>query len=158
MVQASVPRQWVPESREDELATGFVRLARQLRSIHRDAPAIACLSVVMQAGPIRVSGLADELGLDTSTVSRLVNQLVASRLLARTPDPADQRAWLLTVTPDGIEHVRQGMLKRSRVLRAAITGWPSSDVTTLTKLIHRLADDLATTIEDSSPSRVKEQA
>jgi DNA-binding MarR family transcriptional regulator len=143
MAQASVPQQWVPESREDELAAGLGRLARRLRSIHRDAPAIACLSIAMQAGPIRVSSLADELGVDTSTVSRLVSQLVASRLLARTPDPADQRAWLLTVTSDGIAHVRQGMLKRSRVLRAATTGWSSADVTTLTKLINRLAEDLA---------------
>lgn len=147
MVQASVPQQWLPESREDELAAGFVRLARQLRSIHSNAPAVACLSVVMQLGPIRVSRLAEELGLDTSTVSRLVNQLVATQLLTRTPDPADQRASLLTATQAGIDYFRQGMHKRARVLSAATAGWSAAEVTALTKLINRLADDLVATIE-----------
>jgi hypothetical protein len=48
MAQAGVPQQWLPESHEDELAVGFVRLGRQLRSIHGNAPSIACLSAVTQ--------------------------------------------------------------------------------------------------------------
>lgn len=142
MVQASVPQQWVPQSREDELAVAFVRLARQLRAIHGNAPVIACLSVVIQLGPIRVSRVAEELGLDTSTVSRLVNQLVSSGLLARSPDPADQRAWLLSVTPEGIAHMRDGMFKRAQLLGMATADWAPDDVTTLTTLINRLTDDL----------------
>jgi DNA-binding MarR family transcriptional regulator len=145
MVQASVPQQWSPASREDDLAVAFIRLARQMRASHGNAPALACLSVVGELGPIRVSRLASELGLDTSTVSRLVNQLVSADLLARMPDPADQRACLLTVTPEGSEHMRQGLLKRAQLLGAATAGWPVSDVITLTELINRLAGDLTTT-------------
>jgi DNA-binding MarR family transcriptional regulator len=147
MVQASVPQQWLPETREDELAVAFIRLGRQMRAIHGNAPVIACLSVASELGPIRVSRLAIELGLDTSTVSRLVNQLVSANLLARMPDPADQRASLLSVTPEGHEHMRTGMFKRAQLLGAATAGWPAPDVTTLTNLINRLTDSLTVTSE-----------
>jgi DNA-binding MarR family transcriptional regulator len=39
-----------------------------------------------------------------------------TRLLAREPDPADQRATLLTVTPHGLEYLRQGMARRAEEL------------------------------------------
>jgi DNA-binding MarR family transcriptional regulator len=136
----------------DELATAFVRLIRQLKSRHGADPAMACLGVASRLGPVRISTLADELLLDISTASRHVRNLESARLLSREPDPADLRATLLTVTPQGLEYLRQGMARRAQTLRAATATWPESDLTTLTTLINRLADDLGAVVESKEGS------
>jgi DNA-binding MarR family transcriptional regulator len=138
------PSPWTPDTPEGELAAALIRLVRQLKSRRGADPAMACLGAVTRLGPIRVSTLAEELGLDISTASRHVSHLEAAHLLARGPDPADQRATLLTVTPEGVAHLRQGVLRFSRVLAAATAAWPAPDLTTLTTLMNRLADDLGT--------------
>lgn len=142
-----LPRELVPVSPAGELAIAFIRLFRQLKSLHGADPAMACLSTMIRLGPIRVSTLAEELALDISTASRHVGNLEAAHLLAREPDPADLRATLLTVTPAGLEHFRQGMLRRTRALAAATAAWPAADLATLTTLTNRLAESLGTLID-----------
>jgi DNA-binding MarR family transcriptional regulator len=143
---------WDSGTPADELAAALVRLIRQLKSRHRADPAMACLSVAMRLGPLRISTLADETFLDISTASRHVRNLESAGQLTREPDPADQRATLLTVTPQGLEYLRQGMARRARALRAATASWPESDLTNLTDLIGRLADDLGAVVEsEESP-------
>jgi DNA-binding MarR family transcriptional regulator len=131
-----------PNTPPDELAAAFVRLIRQLKSRRSPDPAMACLSVAVRLGPVRISTLADELFLDVSTASRHVRNLESAGLLTREPDPADHRATLLTVTPQGEEYLRHGVARFGRTLRAATEEWPDTDVTTLTTLIDRLADNL----------------
>lgn len=142
------PLQWVPETPEDELAAAIVRLVRLLKSLRGTDPVLACLGTVMRLGPIRISTLAEQLALDISTASRHVSHLETAALLARQPDPADLRATLLTLTPDGIALLRQGMARRSRMLHAATAGWPESDLPTLTTLLNRLADDLGAVVDN----------
>jgi DNA-binding MarR family transcriptional regulator len=137
--------QWFPD--QDGLTAAFMRLARQVRSMGGADPAMACLGAVMRRGPIRVSQLADELLLDASTTSRQVRQLETAGLLARAPDPEDQRATLLTVTPHGLDYLRDGMHRRFRAVRAATADWPESDLATLTTLLNRLADDVGTIVD-----------
>jgi DNA-binding MarR family transcriptional regulator len=93
---------------------------------------------------MRVSALAAELGLDVSTASRHVSRLEADGLLARTPDPSDQRAAKLALTPAGVERMDAHLRHRAQVLRAATKLWPEPDVATLIELINKLADDFTT--------------
>jgi DNA-binding MarR family transcriptional regulator len=156
MVQAdtsgTVPHRWVPETREGELVAAFFRLMRQFKAMRGADPAMACLGTLMRTGPARITTLAEELRLDISTTSRHVRQLEQSGLLARERDPADQRATLLTISPAGAAHVRQGMQHRAQAMQAATTAWPESDLTTLTDLLNRLAEDLGEVIAASGES------
>ena len=93
---------------------------------------------------MRVSALAAELGLDVSTASRHVSRLEADGLIARTPDPSDQRAAKLALTPSGAERMDAHLRHRAEVLRTATKSWPEPDVATLIELINRLADDIGT--------------
>lgn len=116
---------------------------RQFKSlVGADGAPTACLGTIMRDGPMRVSAVATELGLDISTASRHVSHLESAGLLARQPDPADQRAALLTLTPEGAARLRESMQRRSAALRAATASWPEGDLATLTTLVNRLADDL----------------
>jgi DNA-binding MarR family transcriptional regulator len=52
-------------------------------------------------GPHTQQALATVLELEKSTVSRLVDQLEARDLAARTPNPSDRRSVLVALTPNG---------------------------------------------------------
>lgn len=154
LVQANtsdpIPYQWAPETREDELVAAFFRLMRQFKAMRGADPTMACLGTIMRTGPVRITALAEELGLDISTTSRHVRQLEKTNLLAREPDPADQRATLLTLTPDGVTHLLHGLQRRADAMRAATASWPATDVTTLSTLINRLTHDLGKAIESGA--------
>lgn len=58
-------------------------------------------------GAIGGGELAAALGLDKSTLSRTLDGLEASSLVARAPDPEDGRAQRVSLTADGREVVRR---------------------------------------------------
>jgi DNA-binding MarR family transcriptional regulator len=55
---------------------------------------------------ISLNELSDALSIDTSTLSRQVQQLVENGLLSRFPDPKDRRYVVLSLTPKGEEQHR----------------------------------------------------
>jgi len=63
--------------------------------------AVPILGVVKRLQPVRVTGLAAELGLAVSTVSRKVEPLVQRGWLSVAADPDDQRAHRLSLTRKG---------------------------------------------------------
>lgn len=129
----------------EALAAGLHLAARQYRTLlGPEVAAMACLAVIDRQGPLRVSALATELILDPSTTSRHVAQLERAELLERHSDPADLRAVLLKLTPAGHARLAQWRDQQARLLATATRTWSAEDVTALTGLLHRLAEDLAT--------------
>jgi DNA-binding MarR family transcriptional regulator len=61
-------------------------------------PRLRLLSVVSEAGTIRMNELADKLGVKARTVTDFVDALEHDKLLVRIPDPSDRRATLLQLT------------------------------------------------------------
>ena len=57
---------------------------------------------------LKMSELADYLGLDKSTVSGLVDRAERRGLLQRTPNLADRRAVDVQLSPDGMEFADRG--------------------------------------------------
>ena len=135
----------VRATREDELSAALIRVLRLIKSlVGADTAVVPCLGALMRGGPMRVSALAAGLGLDVSTTSRHVSRLEADGLIARTPDPSDQRATKLALTAAGAERMDAHLRHRAEVLCAATKSWPEPDVATLIELINRLADDIGT--------------
>ncbi|CAM3516888.1 MarR family winged helix-turn-helix transcriptional regulator [Nocardioides zeicaulis] len=72
---------------------------------------------------LRVGALADDLGVNQSNASRIVDRLAAQGLVRRTRDEDDGRAWLVELTPEGRgvlatvqEHRRAALLEVVRRL------------------------------------------
>ena len=59
------------------------------------------LAVLADEGPLHQTDLVHHLGLGKSTVSRLVDQVVARGWATRTPSPDDARRRLVELTPEG---------------------------------------------------------
>lgn len=61
----------------------------------------AALAELGDHGPGAQNGLAAALGMDPSDMVRLMDELVAKRLVARERDPADRRRYRITLTMKG---------------------------------------------------------
>ena len=136
------------------LAGELTSLLRSMKELHgqvvAEAP-VRCevagavvLSRLDILGPVRLTVLAHELGLDPSSVSRSVAALEREGLVRKDPDPSDQRAQQLVLTPAGKDAV--GCLRAAFARRLAdrTPGFHVSEVEDLADRLGRLNADLAT--------------
>lgn len=96
-------------------------------------------STVARRGPVTASELADELLLDKGHVSRMLKELVALGLIQSTPDEADRRSRLLSVTPLGLERLDAAREPMHDQLSTGLTAWSTEEINSLTDLLHAFA-------------------
>ena len=78
---------------------------------------LTALAVLADAGSMRLGGFASRLGVQVSTMSRIVDIMAASGWLERRPDEADHRACVIAITSAGsalLDAVRQAAPPGSR--------------------------------------------
>src|SRR5918993_1164591 len=93
------------------LGDDLVRVVKLLHHVRQQAPRqhpqvdpmAYPLLFNLQAGPMRVSALAEAIHSDVSTVSRQVSTLVDLGFVTRGPDPDDRRAQALALTEAGTQ-------------------------------------------------------
>ena len=112
------------------------RLAAELHP-DLDGAAYGLLALLQDAGPLRASDLVVRMGLDKSTVSRQVANLVALGLVDRAADPDDGRAQVLTPSAEGASRLARIREARRARWEADLSGWPAEDVATLAELLGR---------------------
>lgn len=99
--------------------------------------------VLAQLGPSRNGELAAGCGLDASTVSRQVRHLEGAGIVERRQDPADGRAQVVSLSPEGERRVAEARARRLALIGERLAGWSPHDVSTLAELLSRLARELA---------------
>jgi DNA-binding MarR family transcriptional regulator len=138
----------------DELGDAVVALVRTWRSVGRrmsdgihgpgTQSTLAALEMarLIGDGERRLSEIAELRGVDQSVVSRQVGELEQRRLVCRRPDPADRRASLVRLTPEGRDLVERSMRLRQEWLRGALARTSTTDVKAAAKLVAALAQEL----------------
>jgi len=138
-----------------------VRRAHRLRSVRVhsscDKAGLVLLGQLLEQGAMRLSDLAGSVQLDPSTVSRQVRALCDGGFTQAVEDPDDKRARLLTISDAGRAEVESVARELGDVLGRAVSRWPTSDVESLTALLTRLADDLATGATEALPTDAVEE-
>ncbi|MGQ7295317.1 MarR family winged helix-turn-helix transcriptional regulator [Quadrisphaera sp. KR29] len=140
------------------LVDTFPRLSRSKRAVlgHTRIAPVAALGTVAALGPVRVSEVAEAMGLDLSTVSRQVGQLRRDGLVEATPDAADGRSQRLSATPAGIALLRAERHRMVDRLGERLATWDDAELAELIALLDRLTDDLTTdagTTQHPTPTR-----
>lgn len=107
------------------------------RWIHPElaAAAFTLLVSIADDGPCRASALAEVFSLDKGAVSRYLSQLEELGLITRTPDPADGRASLLTLTDLGRQRLDEVVARRRAEFGDRLSAWSDED---LARLVHDL--------------------
>lgn len=100
------------------------------------------LSRITDAGSMRVTELADQLGVACSTAGRHAANLESGGFVTRTPDPEDKRVTVVTVSERGVALIQRLRDVQRDLLAEALSGWDDDDLESLADLLGRLGDDL----------------
>lgn len=110
------------------------------REVHPDleSAAYGLLVRLEEFGRQRATELAAYIGVGKATMSRQLRALEELGLVAREPDPADGRAWLVNLTDEGrsrVGHVREA--RRARYV-TQLSHWDRPEVAELARLLRQL--------------------
>lgn len=119
---------------------GLVALARLSRRAAEQArPAGTLTGAVDAPWPgIRVSHLADHLGIAPRSATEVADALEHAGLLTRSPDPTDRRAVLLTLTDAGRQTVARVRDRRRAAADEAVSVLSDHDRAELRRLLEAL--------------------
>jgi DNA-binding MarR family transcriptional regulator len=101
------------------------------------------LAVLQVYGPLRVSDVAQRLGVDLSVASRQIASLAAEGYVERRADSRDRRAQLVAVTRSGRKVLRESHRRMVAAFTSVLEGWSDEDVNALTGGLERLREDFA---------------
>ncbi|MET9545999.1 MarR family transcriptional regulator [Streptomyces sp. NPDC006627] len=140
--EPGVDREFLSLERELSLLMRRARASsgEMARQVHPDLePAAYGLLVCLDdSGPQRATDLAAYIGVGKATMSRQLRAMEELGLVSREPDPADGRAWLIRLTPDGRARFRTvRAARRARYVRQ-LQGWDRSEVAELARLLGQL--------------------
>src|SRR3984957_18713859 len=136
-------------ARPDDLGTvelHLLKLVRHLETFGRksslyqevDRAGFLALRTLDGLGPSCINNLAQELHLDSSTVTRQIGVLESGGLVTRHVDPNDGRSWLIGLTSRGRRAMRTVERGRQHAIDSMLRGWPTGEVRDLARMITKL--------------------
>ncbi|MEU6991891.1 MarR family transcriptional regulator [Streptomyces sp. NPDC046465] len=141
-VEQGTDREFLSLERELSLLLRRARASsgEMARQVHPDLePAAYGLLVCLDdSGPQRATELAAYIGVGKATMSRQLRALEELGLVSREPDPADGRAWLIQLTPDGRTRFRTVRAGRRAQYVRRLAAWDRAEVAELARLLGRL--------------------
>ena len=130
----------------DRLHSSAIHLLRRLRTQDAaaglTAPRLSALSVIVYAGPVRMSDLAAAEQVRPPTISRLVSELERQGLVDRIGDKSDARVQRVRATRAGRTLLEAGRTRRVKELADALAMLGAAERRTLAHaadLLERLA-------------------
>jgi len=103
-------------------------------------PQYRVLAVLADLGEVRSARVADALGLEASTVTRVVDRLAAAGHVSRSSDPTNRSAVTLRLTASGRDLVEQVVSWRLRELERILLCLTPADRIALTSGLALLVD------------------
>ena len=131
------------------LGEAFGALARRLRSASMGSLArfdvtpsqMRAVRVLSHHGGVRSSELAQLLHITPRSVTEVVDALEAKGLAARSPDPSDRRATLVSLTDRGSELSEEVRRARGVESERMFDRLSSADRDHLARILRKLQDD-----------------
>ena len=124
----------------------LLKLVRHLETFGRrsslyrevDRAGYIALRTLDGLGPSCINRLAQELHLDSSTVTRQVGVLESGDLVTRHVDPNDGRSWLIDLTALGRKAMRTVERGRHQAIDSMLRDWSTDEVHDLARIITKL--------------------
>ncbi|HUD76347.1 MAG TPA: MarR family transcriptional regulator [Streptosporangiaceae bacterium] len=138
-----------PGSDGDEtLSEAFMSVARQLRGTSQETLApweitpaqLRALRVLSHHGTQRMSELSEHLRIAARSATEVVEALESRGLVERRPDPADRRATLAELTPDGESVLSAIRAARGTEAERVFNRLSATDKAHLARILAKLRD------------------
>lgn len=150
----------------EQLIRRIYSFQRAMRCAHHVAvdpagPGVALQGVMRligDAGEVRATDLADRLGIGAAALSRHIADLEASGHLKRRQDPADGRAFLLSLTDEGQTSLRAAAVRRASLLQEMLVDWSDEDAASAAAMMERLAATLENSLRAKKPGQHNQQS
>ena len=114
-------------------------IAERAQAVHEclQPATFLLLNHLAEKGPLRASTLADHFAMDKASVSRQVQHLLDLGLVDRTPDPADGRATLLSVSDEGLRRLKDVSSHRRKLLDERLADWTDEELADFATVLAR---------------------
>ncbi|AQZ70869.1 Transcriptional regulator, MarR family [[Actinomadura] parvosata subsp. kistnae] len=100
----------------------------------------ALLAALEEFGPASQAALGRRTGIDRSDIVATVNELAEREFVERNPDPGDRRRNIITVTPAGVQWLKELDRLLSQAQDELLTPLSSAEREQLIALLTRIAD------------------
>jgi DNA-binding MarR family transcriptional regulator len=128
-----------PTDLADRLHSAAIHLLRRLRreddASGLPAPQLSALSVIVFGGPLTLGELARAEQVRPPTISKLIVELEAEKLVEREIDPADRRIVRVRATAKGAKVLHDGRQRRVAALVASLDSLSMRDRSLLARAI-----------------------
>src|SRR5580704_11165947 len=131
------------EAALEDLYQGLSRLVRRARDLGDDLhPGLSLVAYTLLAQidvtpEARAADLAAHFGLDKSTLSRQLEQLISAGLLRREGERPGRRGNTLALTPAGEQHLASAAQAIQSRLAEWLSDWKDQDIATFAELVAR---------------------
>ncbi|MBZ5735166.1 MarR family winged helix-turn-helix transcriptional regulator [Nocardioides sp. TRM66260-LWL] len=100
-------------------------IAERARAVHPElqSSSYLLLAHVAETGPVRAASLVCHFQIDKGAISRQLQHLIDLGLVERTPDPADGRAHLVSVSDDALRRLDEVSRQRRSFIDERLGSW-----------------------------------
>ncbi|WP_079062629.1 MarR family winged helix-turn-helix transcriptional regulator [Streptacidiphilus griseoplanus] len=112
----------------------------------------AILAALDEFGPDSQAQIGQRCGIDQSDMHAMLNTLVEQGHVARTPDPADRRRNLITLTTAGRRRLQELDRTLTEVQHDILDALSATERETLTALLTRILDQIPAPDRPAAPS------
>jgi DNA-binding MarR family transcriptional regulator len=122
------------------LQTESRRLAKEQCARHGiTATQLNVLKLLQAVGDLSLSELSRRMAAKNSTITGIVDRMVAARLVAREQSSEDRRVWTIKMTDEGRQMARRIDVAPWDLLRAALGSLPPAELEALISTLAKVA-------------------
>jgi len=123
------------------LQTESRRLAKeQSARLGVTATQLNVLKMLLTVGDLSLSELSRHMAATNSTVTGIVDRMVAAKLVAREQSATDRRVWKIRLTPEGRAVARRVEVAPWEILQRALGALPPAELDQLVKTLIKVVD------------------
>ena len=134
------------------------RLAKEQSARHGiTATQLNVLKLLLTVGDLSLSEISKQMAATNSTVTGIVDRMVAAKLVAREQSAEDRRVWRIRLTPEGRTIARKVDVAPWEILQSALRDLPPTELEQLIKTLIKIVDRVEASVRAGAKGK-KEKA
>ncbi len=105
-------------------------------------------SQLVAAKELSQAELQKRLGVDGATITRLVKQLEADKVITRRPDPTDNRFTLVSLTEQAYKLAEERVARRHKLQTVLMHGIDNTDIEYLKRVLAQMRQNVKSILAD----------